>query len=204
MKNTLRPSLSVLVGVLFSCALLCQQALAIPVTLNTPGSSFLASSAAPGNKITVDWEVSTHLNPGFYTYEYQVINAPEGTSPTTSIDFLNVGVNPAFVIAHGGGNFSQVVAGGVDWFPPPIPNGGSSPALNTPGVLYFTSLLPPDWGNAVAQDSNPPSPWQSFPNGQQVPVPVTYRVSVPDGGLTLGLLGLAMMGIEGLRRKLGR
>jgi len=44
--------------------------------------------------------------------------------------------------------------------------------------LSFQSDLPPGAGNANAQDANPPSPWSSFPNGQQVPVPLT----VPEPG----------------------
>jgi len=167
---------------------------AYPIALNTPYSSILASSSAPGPDLTVYWEVSTSLNPGVYTYEYQILNP---ANDTTSVDFYNVSFNAILgvnVYRTGGGAFSDV-SNGVNWLFAPILAGFSSPALNTGGVLYFTSPDLPTLGNANAQDSNPPSPWASLPGGQQVAVP-----NVPDGGTTVALFGLALAGVEGLRR----
>ncbi len=54
-------------------------------------------------------------------------------------------------------------------------------------------------GLADAQDSNPPSPWSSFPNGQDVPVPSP----LPDATGTLALLGatVLLLGLCSTRRR---
>ena len=182
---------------LVSCALILVQQARAQLTLDTPGISTLGSSSTPGNLITVNWEVSTTLNLGVYTYEYQVVNPP---TDTTSVDFFNVSFNASSggnVLTTGGGLFSQSVAGvGVDWLTPEVDAGSSTPALNAAGVLYFTSPLPPTLGNANAQDMNPPSPWASTsPGGQQVPVP-----EVPEPG-TWVLVAIGLLGALTIRRR---
>ena len=178
-----------LVAGVFGCALLSQQTLGAPPPLDTPGTSTLGSSSVTGNVITVNWEVSTTLNLGVYTYEYQVVN-PE--TDTTTVDFFNVSFDASAgnVLTTGGGSFSQEVDGlGVDWLIPPVAAGSSTPALNSAGVLYFTSPLPPALGNANASDSNPPSPWASTgPDGQQLPIPV------PEPG-TVTLVGIGLVSL---------
>jgi len=154
---------------------LAGSAYAIP--LNTMYSSILASSSAPGQNIAVNWEVSTSLNPGVYTYEYQVVN-PLAASVT--VDILSVAfdaVSNVTVLAVGGGSSSYVETGdGMVWLLAPVPGGSSTPALNTAGVLYFTSPDLPAYGNASASDSNPPSPWGSTLGGQQVAVPSVPQI----------------------------
>ena len=170
------------------------------VSLDTVYNSILASTSDPGDNINVNWEVSTQLNVGVYTYEYQIVNP---LAPNISVDFFNVSfdaVSGGNVLTTGGGSFSEVVADtGVNWAFSPVDGGQSTPALNTAGVLYFTSPDPPTLGDAGAQDMNPPSPWSSDPDGQEVAVPAP----VPEpGGTTVALFGLVLAGAEALRRKL--
>jgi hypothetical protein len=62
-----------------------------------------------------------------------------------------------------------------------------NPGANSPS-LSFQSDLPPGMGNANALDENPPSPWRSSPNGQQVPVPTAVPEPPPLALLALTLL----------------
>lgn len=204
MKNGFK-TLSVLAVGLASCALLCQQAqgavIVQPVFNPALASvSELASvtGAAIPPSITVSWEVVG--GPGAYTYYYNVndpVGEVTGLGTPETIDHLNVTFlsTPANVTAVGGGLLGILNAGvGVDWIFGPIGPGTSS------GWLWFTSPDAPILGNANAADGTTPSPWTTvLPGGQLVPVP-----NVPDGGMTLSLLGFALMGVEGLRRKLGK
>jgi hypothetical protein len=103
-----------------------------------------------------------------------------GTPTTTPeiVDTFEVGFDAtlpgAYVMGtQSGGVFDQNNgASGLTWSFNAVQAGSASP------VLSFESDLPPVMGNANAQDANPPSPWSSFPNGQQVPVPG----NVPEPG----------------------
>lgn len=201
-------TLSLVAAGLATCALLCQPVLGAAVPLNTAESSILPSTVTAGAAVTVNWEVSTTLNPGLYTYEYQVING--AILPTTgavetgaiNLDFLSVTFNAALAGAVvGTGNTSALSTSGASWLFGGLGLFANTPALNTPGVLYFTSALMPILNNADASDEIPPSP---FSSGDQVAVPNVIPITTPDGGTTLFLLGFALMGLENLRRRLGK
>lgn len=79
----------------------------------------------------------------------------------------------------------------VTWTFNPLSSGKES------DTLFYLSSLPPIYGNGVAQDSTPPSPWGSLAmGGDPVPVP-----GVPEpGSLALAALGAAAVGLFGRRR----
>jgi len=60
-------------------------------------------------------------------------------------------------------------------------------------TLYFLSTLPPTYGNAVAQDSIPPSPWASLAPGGAQPVPVPVPEPASAALLALGMTGIALL-----------
>ena len=94
--------------------------------------------------------------------------------------------------------------GGPAWAPGPF--GGlptTAAAANAAGYFAFQSPYDFVLGNANSTDG---IQFASVnPQGEQVAVPnVPPTPPLPDGGMTLSLLGFALMGLEGLRRKLGK
>lgn len=61
----------------------------------------------------------------------------------------------------------------------------------------------PEWYSTGDHASDDPVHKASFGQGQ-VNVPTQPDNRVPDGGVTIGMLGFALMGVEGLRRKLSK
>lgn len=60
-------------------------------------------------------------------------------------------------------------------------------------TLFFVHLLPPTYGNAVAQNGTPPSPWGSLaPGGQPVPIPVPEPGSIVMLASAAGMLALRL------------
>jgi hypothetical protein len=146
------------------------------------GTSVLADALGANTgpeAITISWSVSESLA-DVYTYTY-VVNNPVGDvvlnndgSPSTTpeiVDAFSVGFNTtlpgAFVMGSqtGGVYDANNGTGGLFWAFTPVNAGTSS------GPLSFQSDNAPTLGNANAQDRNPPSPWASNPDGQQVPIP---------------------------------
>jgi len=117
----------------------------------------------------------------------------------------NLDINTAFHLGHNVGNFPilateqdpfplQLLAGvnttvdpiddTVTWTFNPLTHGNQS------NTLYYLSTLPPIYGDAVSQDSIPPSPWGSLALGGGQPVPVP----TPEPST----LALAMIAVVGL------
>ena len=159
------------------------------VLLNESGTSILADSLGANTgpeALPISWSVVENASL-IYTYTYTV-NNPVGdvvlnntgtpTSTPEPVDAFSVG----FDTTAGGAYISGSQTGGLFdenngtaglfWLLVSVNPGTSS------GPLSFQSDQPPTLGNANAQDANPPSPWSSNPNGQQVPVPIT----VPEPG----------------------
>ena len=194
------------VGAILLSGLLGQTAQA---TLITSGTAILANAlgtASGPEALTVNYSVN--LTSGIYTYAYTVNNpagdviltGPNAGSPE-NVDAFSVGfdttVAGAYIAAsQTGGVFDENNGtSGLFWAFGAVNPGTSS------GTLSFLSELPPTLGNANAQDANPPSPWSSFPNGQQVPVPLT----VPEPGtwalVAIGTgLGVFLGGRKQVRR----
>jgi len=172
--------------------------------LNESGQATLADAygtATGPEALTVNWSVVENGS-DIYTYSYTIQNPPgdvllgSGGSPTLSpeiVDAFSVGFDTtaagAYVAGSQAGGTSDQNNGvnGLFWYFAAVNPGSSSPALT------FESYLAPGLGNANAQDGNPPSPWASDPNGQQVPVPLT--LIVPDSTPTIVLLAAILLAI---------
>ncbi len=135
---------------------------------------------------------------GGYDYFYNLYfqgGGPAGLNSFTvnaldTTGFLNV-LNPA------NWNTGGIVVGGYTWsYTLSIPPSDAS------SVLSFELFSPdgPGTGTAFAEDSVQFS--DTGVNNVTVPTPPTPP-SVPDSGLTVGLLGGAFLGLSVLRRKLG-
>jgi hypothetical protein len=173
-------------GVVLLCALACQTTHGQGL-LNESGVAILADtfgSASGPDALLVSWSVAENQS-DVYTYSYVVINPPGDvvlnnngvpTLSPESVDAFSVVFNTlasgAFISGSEAGGTSGQNDGedGLFWSFSPIQPNASSPTLS------FESDLPPMLGNANAQDDNAPSPWSSFPNGQQVAIPI----SVPE------------------------
>ena len=173
-------------GVL-ACAFVAQRADAVIIDA---GVATLESATIPGDILTASYSVD--LTGVIYTYTYQVFNPL--TDPTKPDQFsVTFDAEPGTsVLAITSGTGIINTGSSVTWFFAPVVQGGMS------GFLSFTSLDAPMKGNAGANDANPPAPWSTTnPGGTMLDVP-----NVPDGGMTVAFLGFALVGVEGLRRKL--
>ena len=175
-------------GAILLSGLLGQTAQA-QLLLNESGTSILADSLGANTgpeALPISWSVVENASL-IYTYTYTV-NNPVGdvvldntgtpTSTPEPVDAFSVGFDTtapgAYIMnSQTGGVFDENNGPvGLFWLLGSVNPGTSS------GPLSFQSDRPPTLGNANAQDANPPSPWSSNPNGQQVPVPIT----VPEPG----------------------
>lgn len=172
---------------------------------NETGASVLADAfgtASGPEALNVSWSVVENAS-DVYTYTYTV-NNPSGdvvlnnngtpTSTPEIVDAFSVGVNTtvpgAYVPSSQAGGSSQQNNGvnGLFWSFAAVPAGSASPALS------YESDLPPTQGDAVAQDSNPPSPWSSLPYGDTVPVPDSpIVVHEPTATVLLALTALLLL-----------
>jgi hypothetical protein len=186
-------------GATLIAGLRCQTVQAQEVLLNESGSSILADSLGANTgpeAITVYWSVVENVSL-VYTYAYSVSNAvgdvvlDNSGNPTSTpeiVDAFSVGFDTtapgAFIMGSQTGGLYDANNGSAGLF---WAFAGVNPG-QVNGPLSFQSDLPPTLGNANAQDRNPPSPWSSNPNGQQVPVPG----AVPEPPTTI-LLALASL-----------
>jgi hypothetical protein len=194
MKTHTKPFITLISGPILLCGLLCQTSQAADVTV-TSGTATLADSLGdntPPEALTVAYSVTEDTVSDIFTYTYTVNNpandvvlaGPQAGQPEI-VDAFIADFNdtaPGAVIAGSivGGNGGFTLDGsGVEWamvFPTVAPGTNSGP-------LSFESYDAPTMGNAAATDANPPSPWNSSPDGQPVPVP-----STPDSTNTAALL----------------
>jgi hypothetical protein len=201
MKMHIKPINILACGSILLSALLCQT---VQATLGPGGSisgvSVLADiqgTATGSEALTVDWSVSESLLGGVYTYSYTVNNPLNdvllgGTNAGAGeiVDAFGVSFHTAGadVLSITGGSEGGASPKGVGWEleSPTVAAGTNS------GPLTFTSDLPPQAGNASANDSDPPAPWSTFPNGTPVPVPGNGSL-VPDATDTMTLLAGMMV-----------
>ena len=186
-------------GMVWISGIFCQTTQAQDVLLNESGTSVLANTFGMNTgpeALIVSWAVVEN-NSDVYTYSY-VVNNPLGDvllnnngTPTSNpeiVDAFAVVFDTTFAGAYvpgsqtGGSGNQNNGTSGLFWSFTAVNPNTSSP------ILSFESDLPPTLGNANAQDANPPSPWSSIPNGQQVPVP-----AVPEPPTTVLLAGTLLL-----------
>src|ERR1017187_2409213 len=201
MKIYSKTVVALVAGAILLSGLLGQTAQA--VLLTESGTSVLADAFGVNTgpeALTVSWSVVENVSL-IYTYTYTV-NNPVGDvvlnnngSPTSTpeiVDAFSVAfdttVPGAFVPGSQIGGLYDANNGvsGLFWAFAAVNPGANS------GPMSFQSELPPTLGNANALDQNPPSPWSSNPNGQQVPVPTT-SVPEPTSTTLLALTALLLL-----------
>ena len=139
------------------------------------------------------------LNAGVYTYSYQVTpGGVAGAEYTGFTVYFNTSLatpgSPSPATANSPANPTisvNITPNDINW------NFGGAAAQQT-GVdtFSFTSTLPPTQGNAGGADT---SSYGGNPGDQTASV---YVPNVPDGGLTVALLGGALFGLQMFRRKM--
>jgi hypothetical protein len=131
-------------------------------------SGTVGSVIAAGGLAGDDLDAPTLLHPAHAGTVNPVDDAAGGPFPV-----LN-GEEGPFVLAPLASLVTNVdaVSGNVTWTFTPL-------AVNRESdTLYYLSTLPPIYGDAVAQDSTPPSPWGTrAPGADKVPVPVPEPAS---------------------------
>lgn len=216
MKRRIKPTIALAAGAVLLGAVLAQTTQA-QSTLLESGTSYLANSLGQmsgSEVISVSWFVlentSQNPQPNVYTYGY-ILNNPAGdvelnnqdqpTSTPESIEDFSLTFNanaPGAVLSvsvPSGGSYINDGATGLLWVFPSVAPGTSS------ALIAFQSDIAPGMGDASAQGANPPAPWSSNPNGQQVPVPVVVIAAPEPSAVVLLSLGLfALLA----RRYLGR
>lgn len=206
MKISVKPIIALVSGPFLLSGLLAStaQAALTPGGTGISGSSVLADAdgvATGPEAITVNWSVVESLS-DVYTYSYDISNPAGdvllGSGLPEIVDDFTVAFPAAVgaIVANSetGGTGSAPLSvvnnmTGVNWLmlTPTVAAGTTS------GWLTFQSLLAPSLGNASATDANPPSPWASTPDGQEVPVPGNGSFSVPDSASTMSLLAGMML-----------
>jgi hypothetical protein len=200
MKTDIKPIAASVAGVVILYGLLGQTAQG-QALVDESGTAILADAfgtASGAEALIVSWTV-VETQPATYTYSYVLENPlgdvllnNNGTPTLTpeSVDAYSVAFNslaPGAYIAGsqvGGTSVQNNGEAGLFWsFSATGPN-ASSPTLS------FKSSLPPTFGNANAQDDNAPSPWSSYPDGEQVPVPNTVPEPTPPSLFALTALVL--------------
>jgi hypothetical protein len=124
---------------------------------------------------------------GLEVYQYQY-NIPDRSSDPLLLADVRLILSEAGLT--GAGNYTTTTSSEISWGAPPL---GAPGAAVT---LWFNSTTLPIIGQLDVQDNGQ---WQD----QDVVIP-NAEPSVPDGGLTMALLGGSLMGLQALRRKLAR
>lgn len=184
------------------------------------GSPFISLGALPGDfayLYQIEAATNSRSGPDIFT-----ITIPDGTAGRVLFGGVlandDLDLATAFHQAHISGTFPgltgeeesytftnlssvsfSIAATNVTWSFRPLAKGKES------NTLFFISPVPPDYGNATAHDSVPPSPWGSLaPGGDKVPIPSSADFStVPEPStVLLLLLGLFSFGFLAKRQKL--
>jgi hypothetical protein len=191
MKNLTKTILTMLAVGLLTGGLFCQQAQAAPMPIR--GTIFF------GGVVTLD---STHLDMATLvsTWNTSFVNAPGsgefasisvGTNVTmTGIPWtFNSGAHPALWSV--GGYTFDLTASAIFSQSPTF--------LNVTGTGFLSGngrdITPATWSFTISNPGGGPQATFGFDAN-------TTGAPLPDGGATVALLGIAFVGLEGLRRKL--
>jgi hypothetical protein len=148
-------------------------------SVTIPAAAF-PSIVSAGNLPGDDLYNTTGYHPAFNAVNFPILATAQGPLPNQALSNVLTTLDP--------------VDKTVTWTFSPLSPGNQS------DTLYFLSTQPPIYGNAVSQDSIPPSPWGSLaPLGGAQPVPVPTGQNIPEPG-TFVLMGLAMVGLVAVGR----
>ena len=139
-------------------------------SVTVPSAAF-GSIVSAGNLFDDDLYQSTAYHPPFDSTFFPILATAQGPLPLQTL---------------GAGWALNAVDNTVTWTFQPLQPGNDS------DTMYFLSTQPPTYGNAVAQDSIPPSPWATTGLGSQpVPVPMSPNIPEPDTCVLLALGAMA-------------
>ncbi len=162
---------------------LCFSAQAItysPLTVTITG----VGGTSPGAILDITSTVATITGGYDYSYAVTVPSIPAGVTLGSVSVYFDTGLATVSTIT--GGTGFDLNPGNVEWlFSPETPAGTYT--------LSFDSPDAPGYGQVGGYDTT------SWPNTGGVYVP-----NVPDGGLTLAMVGCVFMGIAGIRSRLGK
>jgi hypothetical protein len=151
----------------------------------------IGGSSAPTTDFSVKSVVTEPLL-GLYDYVYTL----PSTSPMLDSFSIDMGATAGLGIFNVGSSsalfFGNINGFNVSWTT--LPQGTDRPTASV--VFSFDSTVPPTWGYAAANDHGS---WTGIADADSLVVPG----AVPDGGLTMSLLGGTLLGLGALRRKLG-
>jgi len=147
---------------------------------------------------------SATLSAGLWTYSYTITDVTPNTDGISGYT-VNVPDAPALDIAVTPGPTGTSLSTGLPlaFFGQVLPNsggevtwstGGPDDSLSTGLTFSFTSPFAPVQGTSGALDSG----------GYTADGGSVYIPSIPDGGMTMSLLGGSLLGLGALRRKLVR
>jgi hypothetical protein len=193
-KNPVKTALSALAALVLGCALWCQPSQAVPIT----------GTLAMGGAVTLD-----NANLGLATeataFPFSVVTSGTDSFGGTAFSFVswttpfswnppNTPISDLWKFTSGGRTYSfELDSVSI------LSQSSSFLNLSGMGVLAIT-------GSGPVYDDTPGNftfaITSSGPNSTMTLGFAASNSAVPDGGLTLSFLGLAMVGIEGLRRKL--
>ena len=200
--------IAILAGALFAGAVAIPQTQAALIESGTAVLGDVIGTPTPTPEdLTVDYSVN--LTGSTYTYSY-TINNPAGDmilggqnagNPEIAESF-QLNFNTALEYIPGSATSTapgwtaaadlDINGNGLTWVQLLITNGFSQ-------TVTFQPPYGPVLGAANASDASPPAPWSSLsPNGQLVPIP--QPLGVPDGGMTVALLGGSLMALGAIRR----
>ncbi len=184
MKNAFE-KLSVLAVVLASCALLCQQARAAQITgaIDFGGLATLNSANLAAATEVTAWPITLAIPSGdFAAY----VSFLEAATFKNSWSFNSGPISGFWKV---GGFTFDLTASSV--------YSQSATFLEVTGTGAVS-------GNGYDSTAGTFTFTTTGPSGSDYFFFSAASASVPDGGLTLSFLGFALMGVEGLRRKLGK
>lgn len=157
---------------------------------------FVTVGTGAGSEIAVDSSV-TGTGPYTYTYSLSQV-ALDGGIDAFSVYSLGAPFTSLSIsgITSSSTDFAGIVNGGhVDW------SSGSNGDQQVPLSFSYTSPYAPTYGYTGAADGGTYAPTAPLTTANEVWVP--QIPAVPDGGLTISLLGGTLLGLGALRRKLG-
>ena len=204
MKNSFRNLAALVVGTA-GCAMICNQAQAIPIDGSIQFSIEADASGVSGAGATT----ISFVNPGSVTVDtLDYASVPTGVaSPAVTVNtlkftgtgaaaVLSASVSPEWVFTYGGDTYSFDLTALT--FASVTKSGSlSQMLLQGSGVAHITGF---DDTIAVWTLSGTDGGGLKFTASSESTT--ATGVGVPDGGLTVALLGFAFVGVEGFRRKI--
>jgi hypothetical protein len=205
MNKTSKTLLALLATGLLSCGLFSQNALAIDGTIAFSGSASANHKSTDGTTTKITFASNWVVFPGG-DGDYATV-APFTPVTFTSFSFMNDDANgvapPATLVAPVAPLWTFTFGGNTYSFDLTALTSG---AVTTNASGSLTSMAFTGTGTAHINGASSPATWSLQGSGRNFlftfSSSTTTAAGVPDGGATVALLGMGLVGIAALRRKL--